>query len=103
MPESIPLRTRLRIESQDIVIHRSGRLVVDFLLECYAIERRYLEPVKGPVQGDSLAINNLFGCGDCRLWGEEVEHAQLVVGAKKAPRVPVGPVFLEWERFEGWP
>lgn len=75
MPKSIPLRTRLRVQRQDIIIDRSWRFVVDMLVEFLAPETWHFGHAHGPICCNPDTVNYLFCSRECRFWGEAVEHS----------------------------
>lgn len=49
MSESIPLRAALSIESQDIIVHRSRRLVLHGVFKCRPSETRGGHTIERPI------------------------------------------------------
>lgn len=93
MSETIPLRRTLRVESDRVVVYGARGFVDDAVAECDAVETRRRHFVQGPVDGDASAVLDLFGCGGGVGGGEEVQHAELVVGAPETPCIAVGAIF----------
>jgi hypothetical protein len=99
--ESIPLRTTLCVEGYGVVVYAAGGFVDDVVVEGYAVETWRGHFVQGPIDGDAGAVGDLL-CGEGRVvWGEEVEHAELVGGVPETPGIAVRAIGIEGERGEG--
>src|SRR3954469_6443384 len=73
MPEPIPLRTRLGIQRQNIIIDRPRSFVINMLMELLSAETGHFRHVHRPICRDPYSVNYLFRCGECCFWGETVE------------------------------
>lgn len=102
MSESIPLRTRLRIQCEDIIVYCSGLLVVDLLVELLPAKARHFRHVHGPIRGDSDPVDYLFRGSQCSFWGETIEHTEFVFGAKETPGVASRALGLKGEGGKRW-
>ena len=100
--ESVPLGTRLRVESQDVVVHGPRGFVVYSVLKAGSVEAGSLGLVEGPVCTDSDAVLDFFRRRQCVLCGQTVQHPQLVCGTEESPGVPSWAILLEREVAERW-
>jgi hypothetical protein len=68
MPKPIPLSTRLRIKSQNIIIHSSRGFILYMLMKNRSIETGDFKHVKWPIGGDSNPVNYFFRCCTRSFW-----------------------------------
>jgi hypothetical protein len=99
--ESIPLRATLCIEGYGVVVDATGSFVDDMVVESHTIETWRGHLIQGPIDGDTGAVGDLFGGGGGVVWGEEVEHAELVGSAPETPGIAVRAIGVEREGGEG--
>ena len=102
MSKSIPLRARLRIQCQDIIIDCSRLLLVDLLVELLPAKARHFRHVHGPISGDPDPVDYLFCGSQCSFRGETIEHSEFVFGAKETPGVASRPFGLKGEGGKRW-
>lgn len=77
MPETVPLRSGLRVEMIQIVVGDAFGQGLDLVLESFAAECWLVGNVQGEVDGHDLAGSDFFrGCGDA-CWGEQVQATDL--------------------------
>lgn len=79
--KAIPLRARLGVEGDNVVIDGPWGLVHDTLVKDLSFEGRRLHAVERPVCRHAHAIHDFLGGFDGRLGRQEVDGAKLVVVA----------------------
>lgn len=97
MAEAIPLRARLRIKCENVVVDGARRLVVNVMVERLSAESRRRHAVQRPVCRDACAVSDFFGSVGRVLGREQVNGARLIVVAVETPGVAPRAVFAEWE------
>ena len=70
MPEAIPLRTNLSIETQDVVINHAFRItsLSDLVLQRLSPIARIERPIERPVKGYPNAGDDFFGSSCDHRW-----------------------------------
>ena len=103
MPEPVPLRARLRVEGQAVVVDDARRGgAPDEVLGPRAAKERVAHLVERPVGADAGPVADLVPGDTGGIGGrEEIERAELVVGPEEAPGVASGSVLDQGEGVKG--
>ena len=102
MSQPIPLTATLRIESEDIIIDDSRRLVDNLVVKNLSPKAWVGGFSQWPVKRNARPITDLrLRCGSNGLGREEIQHAKRIIWPEETPCITWRTVFVEGEGVEG--
>lgn len=94
MPKPIPLRTRLSIQRQYIIIDGPRGLMMNLLVKRRAAKTGDLGLIQRPIRRDTDSVNDLFRCCYGVFGRQSIQHPQLISRTEKSPCIAPRSVFL---------